>query len=61
MPYVRLNQSGSGQVAWVDIDDVRFMEWRPADGLTDAFGTYTMARNRTDEDRALPYVVRSPS
>jgi poly-gamma-glutamate capsule biosynthesis protein CapA/YwtB (metallophosphatase superfamily) len=60
MPYLRVSQKGVGQAAWADIDDVRFVEWRDAAGLTRAPGTFTMARNPTDAAKELPFVVRIP-
>ncbi|MGH3863959.1 CapA family protein [Actinokineospora sp.] len=58
MPYFRLNSHDGGRVAWVDIDDVRFVEWRAASGMTGAVAPFVMARNRGDAATELPLVVR---
>ncbi|MGI5499750.1 CapA family protein [Lentzea sp. CA-135723] len=36
-----------------DLDDVRFVEWRGASGMTGAFGAFDLARNTTDAPRQL--------
>ncbi|WP_447006789.1 CapA family protein [Saccharothrix isguenensis] len=60
MPYLKMGAPDSKQVAWVDVDDLRFVEWREAAGMTGAFGAFTMVRNRTDVSLTLPYEVREP-
>ena len=60
MPYLKLGAPGSKQVAWADVDDLRFVEWREASGMTGAFGAFDVVRNRTDVSLTLPYEVREP-
>jgi poly-gamma-glutamate capsule biosynthesis protein CapA/YwtB (metallophosphatase superfamily) len=59
MPYIRVTQRDAGQPAWMDIDEVRFIEWREAAGMTKAFGPFTMARNPTNAPADLPFVTRT--
>lgn len=58
MRYIQVKQQG-GQAAWLDIDDVRFIEWRDAAGMTGAFGTFTMVRNSTATAAELPFEVHA--
>lgn len=60
MPHLRVRQRAPGQGAWLDVDDVRFVEWREAAGVTQAFAPFTMARNPTDAARELAFVARIP-
>ena len=43
--YVRLGPPHRG-TSFLDIDDLRFIEWRPADQQPDEWGAFTHARNR---------------
>jgi poly-gamma-glutamate capsule biosynthesis protein CapA/YwtB (metallophosphatase superfamily) len=61
MPYFKVAQRGAGQPAWMDVDDVRFIEWRDAAGMTKSFGPFTMARNPTNTAADLAFVVRAPA
>ncbi|MEU4745117.1 CapA family protein, partial [Actinosynnema sp. NPDC023658] len=60
MPYLKVTGS-SAQPAWVDVDDLRFVEWRAAQGMTGAYGAFTLARNRGGAPARLPYEVLLPS
>ena len=60
MPYLKLSAPDSTQVAWADVDGLRFVEWREASGTASAFGALELVRNRTDVSLTLPYEVREP-
>ncbi|XVS61706.1 CapA family protein [Actinosynnema sp. CA-299493] len=59
MPYLKVSGS-SAQPAWVDVDELRFVEWRDARG-TNSPGAFTLARNRGGTAVTLPYEVLLPS
>ncbi|MGM1065105.1 CapA family protein [Saccharothrix sp. Mg75] len=59
MPYLKVTGS-SAQPAWVDVDELRFVEWRDARGVASAHGAFTLARNRGTSATTLPYEVLSP-
>ncbi|MFI9012321.1 CapA family protein [Actinosynnema sp. NPDC053489] len=59
MPYLKVAGS-SAQPAWVDVDDLRFVEWRDA-RATSTQGAFTLARNRGGSATTLPYEVLLPS
>lgn len=58
MPYFRLESGDGGRAAWVDIDDVRFVEWRASEGMSGTLAPFTMARNRADAATELTLAVR---
>ncbi|MBC6447877.1 CapA family protein [Actinokineospora xionganensis] len=60
MPYFRLGSGDGGRAAWVEIDDVRFIEWRAAEGMSGTLAPLTMVRNRADAATELPLFIREP-
>ncbi|MBP2326911.1 poly-gamma-glutamate capsule biosynthesis protein CapA/YwtB (metallophosphatase superfamily) [Kibdelosporangium banguiense] len=61
MMYAGLHRRSDGRSASLDLDDVRFMEWRDAGGMTGSFGDFTLARNTGPAQRDLSIAVRRPS
>ncbi|MCO4769153.1 MAG: CapA family protein [Deltaproteobacteria bacterium] len=55
--YVRLAPPQRG-TAFIDIDDMSFIEWRPADAQADEWGAFSFVRNRGDSAARLqvPYL-----
>lgn len=58
LPYFRVDTDKSGRTAWLDIDDVRVVEWRSAEGMTGVSAPFTMARNRGDTATECSLLVR---
>ncbi|GLZ35377.1 hypothetical protein Lesp02_75640 [Lentzea sp. NBRC 105346] len=61
MLYAGLQERPDRQSASLDLDDVRFVEWRGADGMTGSFGDFTLARNNDVRPRTLSALVRQAS
>lgn len=61
MMYAGLHRRSDGRPATLDLDDVRFVEWRAAGGMTGSFGDFTLARNTGQSPRELSIAVRTPS
>ncbi|MEU0878300.1 CapA family protein [Lentzea sp. NPDC005914] len=61
MMYTGLNRAPDGRAGALDLDDVRFVEWRAASGMTGSFGAFDLARNLTDAPRQFSAEVRRPS
>ncbi|MEV6238373.1 CapA family protein [Lentzea sp. NPDC051838] len=61
MMYAGLHRRNDGLSASLDLDDVRFVEWRDAQGMTGSFGDFTLARNKGSEARDLSITMRTPS
>ncbi|TWP45756.1 CapA family protein [Lentzea tibetensis] len=61
MMYAGVHRRSDGQSTSLEIDDVRFVEWRDANGMTGSFGSIDLARNTTSTSRELSTVVRAPS
>jgi len=59
MPYLKMTDSAN-RTGWLDVDELRFVEWREAKGSTAFHGAYSMARNRSGAAAALPYDVLLP-
>ncbi|WP_156213725.1 CapA family protein [Lentzea aerocolonigenes] len=60
MMYTGLNRAPDGRAGALDLDDVRFVEWRAASGMTGSFGAFDLARNPADVPRQLPAEVKRP-
>jgi poly-gamma-glutamate capsule biosynthesis protein CapA/YwtB (metallophosphatase superfamily) len=61
MLYAGLPQRSDGRESSMDLDDVRFVEWRDAAGMTGAFGDFDLVRNGSDQPREIALVTRTPN
>lgn len=57
MVYVRLEVPSEDKVSDLDVDDLSFVEWRSAAGMTDRLGAYDLVRNRGSAAAALSIPV----
>ncbi|HEX8870818.1 MAG TPA: CapA family protein, partial [Lentzea sp.] len=60
MMYTGLNRAPDGRAGALDLDDVRFVEWRAASGTTGSFGAFDLARNLSDVPRQLTVEIKRP-